>query len=460
MARVYVSSTVVDLEKEREEVMRWLVSAGHLPVHSYVPNTETVRQSCLEDVAGCDLYVLLLGYRYGFQPADGNPENLSITQLEFRRAADIPRIALISTSIPNVSNSDIRNPDRLKLVQGFWDEVARLVRPAEFHDMASLISGLSTGVMAALSKLAPPPAAVGPDDPRVLEIVATLAGEIARTTRQLDESVAENQRLAALNRELEDKLREAIARTLNAAEQPGAAPAVAAAVEALEKGDTRPAEALLRVEERDQAAGMDAAGVGGEQSRSEAASLAREQGALALGRDAHAALEAFQRAAEYEPDDVWNHFYIGDLQMLLGDTVAAQRSFERGKFLAQERVARDPANTEWQRDLSVSHDRIGDVLAAQGDGPGALAAYRKGLEIAQALAARDRANAQWQTDVAVSCAKLGSLEQGQSLDERRGYLIRGRAILSQLKGGGRLLPEYDWIPWFDAEIAKLGPGGR
>ena len=70
----------------------------------------------------------------------------------------------------------------------------------------------------------------------------------------------------------------------------------------------------------------------------------------------------------------------------------------------------DPANTQWQRDLSVSHDRIGDVLVAQGDGPEALAAYRKGLDIREALAARDPANTEWQTDVAVSCAKLGALE--------------------------------------------------
>jgi len=38
--------------------------------------------------------------------------------------------------------------------------------------------------------------------------------------------------------------------------------------------------------------------------------------------------------------------------------------------IAEALAARDPANTEWQRDLSVSHNKIGDVLLAQGDGPG------------------------------------------------------------------------------------------
>jgi hypothetical protein len=86
MARVYVSSTVADLEQERRAVLDWLRLARHQAVDSYLPGSESVRDSCLDDVAGCDLYVLVLGHRYGFQPADDNPEGLSITHLEFRRA--------------------------------------------------------------------------------------------------------------------------------------------------------------------------------------------------------------------------------------------------------------------------------------------------------------------------------------------------------------------------------------
>jgi hypothetical protein len=77
MAKVYVSSTVADLEAERRAVMDWLVAAGHQPVHSYRPDSETVRESCLDDIEDCDLYVLILGHRYGFQPEEGNPETLS-----------------------------------------------------------------------------------------------------------------------------------------------------------------------------------------------------------------------------------------------------------------------------------------------------------------------------------------------------------------------------------------------
>jgi hypothetical protein len=154
MAKVYVSSTLVDLRQERQAVLDWLRAARHQAVDSYLPDTDTVRDSCLDDVGTCDLYVLILGHRYGFQPPDDNPEELSITQLEFRRAGQSgkPRIALVRTSIPDVSLSDMANPERLALVSAFREEVAREVRPAEFGDLRELIQGLSTGVQAELAK--------------------------------------------------------------------------------------------------------------------------------------------------------------------------------------------------------------------------------------------------------------------------------------------------------------------
>ena len=105
--------------------------------------------------AGCDLYVLIVGHRYGFQPADDNPEGLSITQLEFRRAGEcgIPRVALLRTSVPDVRTSDLQDPARAPLVLGFRDEVASQVRPAEFSDLKGLIQGLSTGIQGELAKL-------------------------------------------------------------------------------------------------------------------------------------------------------------------------------------------------------------------------------------------------------------------------------------------------------------------
>src|SRR5215813_10430466 len=165
MARVYVSSTIIDLERERQAVLEWLLRARHQAVDSYLPDSETVRDSCLDDVDACDLYVLILGHRYGFQPPDNNPEELSITQLEFRRAGQSgkPRVALVRTSIPDVSRSDLANPQKLALVSAFREEVARELRAAEFGDLRELVQGLSTGVQAELAKLEKPGGRSGGD---------------------------------------------------------------------------------------------------------------------------------------------------------------------------------------------------------------------------------------------------------------------------------------------------------
>ena len=66
-----------------------------------------------------------------------------------------------------------------------------------------------------------------------------------------------------------------------------------------------------------------------------------------------------------------------EVQALLsaGDLPAATRQLHAIHQQVQARAAADPANTEWQRDLSVSHNRLGDVAVAAGD----LAAARDRL---------------------------------------------------------------------------------
>ena len=155
MAWVYVSSTIADLEAERQAVIDWLVAAQHQVVHSYRPSSDAVRDGCLADVETSDLYVLIQGHRYGFQPPDDNPEGLSITEMEFRRAGQsgIPRVALLRTSVPNIRLSDMENPERAALVLAFRAEVARAVKAAEFGDLRGLVQELSTGVQGELDKL-------------------------------------------------------------------------------------------------------------------------------------------------------------------------------------------------------------------------------------------------------------------------------------------------------------------
>jgi Domain of unknown function (DUF4062)/Tetratricopeptide repeat len=198
MAKVYVSSTIADLEAERQAVIDWLVAAQHQVVHSYRPSSDTVRDSCLGDVDICDLYVLILGHRYGFQPPEDNPEGLSITHLEFRRAGRIgkPRVALVRTSIPDERLSDLANPERLALVLAFRAEVAGSVRTGEFGDLRGLVEQLSTGVQAELAsqpaarvtggrvvRLAPRPLFLAGREDLLAELEARLTGGDGREPR-------------------------------------------------------------------------------------------------------------------------------------------------------------------------------------------------------------------------------------------------------------------------------------
>jgi tetratricopeptide (TPR) repeat protein len=100
---------------------------------------------------------------------------------------------------------------------------------------------------------------------------------------------------------------------------------------------------------------------------------------------------------------------VGDVLAVQGDLAGALAAYRESLDTRRALVARDPSNTQWRRDVTVSLNRVGDVLAAQGDHAGALAAYRESLEITRALITRDPRNTQWQRDVSVSLNRVGEV---------------------------------------------------
>ena len=100
-----------------------------------------------------------------------------------------------------------------------------------------------------------------------------------------------------------------------------------------------------------------------------------------------------------------------EVQALLraGDLRAATRQLHAMHQQVQARATGDPANTQWQRDLSVSHNRLGDVAVAAGDLAAARTAYQAALDIRTRLAAADPANTEWQRDLSVSHNRLGDV---------------------------------------------------
>lgn len=97
MARIYVSSTSIDLEDYRKTVGEALRRLGHQDVAMdyYVAEDKRPVDRSLNDVASSDVYVGIFAYRYGFIPKENNPEGRSVTELEYRKAQEVGTPCLI-----------------------------------------------------------------------------------------------------------------------------------------------------------------------------------------------------------------------------------------------------------------------------------------------------------------------------------------------------------------------------
>ena len=156
MAIVYLSSTRIDLLDERQTVTDWLIKARHEIRHSYRASADPVVKTCIADVEGSDIYLLLAGHRYGDRPAVDNPDGLSITELEFRaaRAAGKPIVALFQANPPS-DLSDFVNGDAATIasLKAFHAAVRTAVTPDRFANTEQLVAAVSTGVTEAVRKL-------------------------------------------------------------------------------------------------------------------------------------------------------------------------------------------------------------------------------------------------------------------------------------------------------------------
>jgi len=88
MAKIYVSSTFLDLQEYRRQVSSTIRRMGHedVAMEYYVAEDMRPVDRCLSDVAACDLFVSIYARRYGWVPSENNPEQLSITTMECRHA--------------------------------------------------------------------------------------------------------------------------------------------------------------------------------------------------------------------------------------------------------------------------------------------------------------------------------------------------------------------------------------
>lgn len=114
--QVFVSSTYVDLKKEREEIRNAIIKMGHIPVGmEYFPASNKTQWDFIKNLIDeSDYYILIIGGRYGSEE-DGS--GISFTQKEFQYAKDTDKPLLVFILDRNSKHPSLRYAEKEETVQ-------------------------------------------------------------------------------------------------------------------------------------------------------------------------------------------------------------------------------------------------------------------------------------------------------------------------------------------------------
>ena len=120
-------------------------------------------------------------------------------------------------------------------------------------------------------------------------------------------------------------------------------------------------------------------------------------------------------------------------------------------FVIADRLAKlDPANADWQRDLSITLSEIGMLKVKQRDIKGARQAFQDSLDIRQQLAQSDPNNATWQRDLVVAMVDYAQVARNPKAVLSRG--ARHDAGTRPQRAAGAAIQVHDQV--------SQGPGGQ
>jgi len=129
-------------------------------IQGYQGNEQSLVSSVFEGIARCDLYIGIVGLRYGFVPdKEHNPKGLSITELEYDYATEhaIPRLMFLkSPASIQVADSDVFNrehpPER---IEAFRRRIGTESRPSLFATVEQLKLQVLSAFTARISQSPP-----------------------------------------------------------------------------------------------------------------------------------------------------------------------------------------------------------------------------------------------------------------------------------------------------------------
>jgi tetratricopeptide (TPR) repeat protein len=349
LIEVFLSSTAMDLEKHRAAVYEGLRRTGvfHcIRQEDFGPRDAGAVAFCREKAQAADLFIGLVGSRRGWEP-DGDNAQRSITQMEHDWAREAGRRRFIWVTPDDFPvASDLRERDALHARQEVF---RKRIMDASEH----IVSQKAFGSPAQLA----------------LEVVSHLLAEVVAS-------------------DLIKQVRPDLT-PQDQAPQKEQVPAVAAAVEKLADDNEIDLLALARNPEGADiaelqaklAARAEAHEAAGERERKIGAEYWRHAGALAFLHDTRAAMRAYTKATELDPDDAeaWNQ--LGHLQKRVGELDAAIKSYERALTLGNSSAD--------QAMIAAATGNLGLIYRRRGDLDAAESMHKKALAINEALGGKE-----------------------------------------------------------------------
>src|SRR5215471_6686839 len=97
--RVMISSTARDLPEHRKQIVEACLRQGMFPLRmeDLPASSDEAATASLKVIEEADVYIGVFAHRYGYVPKNNNPQQISVTEMEYNRAVErkIPRLIFL-----------------------------------------------------------------------------------------------------------------------------------------------------------------------------------------------------------------------------------------------------------------------------------------------------------------------------------------------------------------------------